>query len=128
MLWVALAHAFAASACTSVQLLQSTHVYGLPSTEYVIDEHAPLASDAVHTVMTEPSEHVVPVVHDGLLLSLLPPEPEPEPEPEPLPLHALVASVSACAQSAQVAHWNEPPLISYEADMHTPFESCVVQN
>jgi len=105
LLPLACAQAVAACDCTAVQLEQPTQMYGLPSTVYVMDEHAPFASEAVHTVIELPSEHVVPVVHVGPPLPLLLPEP---PLEDPLP-HAFVASDSAWAQSWQLAHWNDPP-------------------
>jgi hypothetical protein len=96
----------------------------LPSTEYVIDEHSPFAPVAVHTLIELPSEQVLPVVQVPSLLVVVPPDPEPELDPVP---HAVVACASACAQSAQVAHWNVPTPVSYVTLMHTPFESWLVQ-
>ena len=84
---------------------------------YVIDEHAPLASVAVQTVIELPSSHVPAVLHEGPLPGL---------EPEPM-LHAVLIADRASLQSWQVAQAKERPSPrSYVIELHTPLLSVVV--
>ncbi len=104
LLPLASAHALAASDCAVEQSLQSAQSNELPSTVYVMDEHAPLESVAVHTFIRLPSAHVLPFTQDGPPpLPLLPPLLDPPP-------HAELADAWAAAQSWQELHWKDSPL------------------
>jgi hypothetical protein len=75
--------------------VQPAHANDLPSTVYVMDEHAPPVSVAVHTLMKLPSAHVLPLTQDGPPPLLLPPLP-PLLDPPP---HAALAADWAEVQS-----------------------------